>query len=174
VGTRHFLYEYRPLAKDKPTQSHYISHGQVAENRKARFEYEITETVEAGLVLTGTEVKALRRGRANIAESYAGPMHGEIWLFNCHIGEWEGGNRNNHEPLRNRKILLKKKQASKMLGLTRIKGFTLVPLKLYFNERGFAKLLIGVGKGRKQHEKREVTKEREWNREKERLMKNKG
>lgn len=159
--------------KEKSAATHYINHGQVAENRKARFEYEVLETVEAGMVLTGTEVKALRRGRANIAESYAGEMNGEIWVFGSHIGEWEGGNRNNHEPMRNRKLLLHSKQAKKLLGFTKIKGMTLVPLKIYFNDKGRAKMLLGVAKGRKEYEKREVIKEREWSREQQRIMKNK-
>lgn len=158
------------MAKKENT-THYINHGVVAENRKARFEYEILETVEAGMVLTGTEVKSLRRGRANIAESYAGEKDGEIWVFGSHIGEWEGGNRMNHEPLRNRKLLLHEKQVKKLLGFTRIKGMTLVPLKVYFNDKGIAKMLLGVAKGRKEYEKREVIKEREWSREQQRLLK---
>ncbi|MCG8694903.1 MAG: SsrA-binding protein SmpB [Minwuiales bacterium] len=146
----------------------------IADNRKARFNYAIEDTVEAGLVLTGTEVKALREGRANIAEAYAAPDNGELWLINAHIPEYKSGNRFNHEPRRPRKLLLHKKQLEKLLGLAKQGGMTVVPLKLYFNERGVAKLEIAVARGKKQHDKRQTIKDRDWQRQKQRLMRAKG
>lgn len=146
----------------------------IADNRKARFNYAIEETVEAGLVLTGTEVKALREGRANIAEAYAAPDNGELWLINAHIPEYKSGNRFNHEPRRPRKLLLHKKQLEKLLGLAKQGGMTVVPLKLYFNERGVAKLEIAVARGKKLHDKRQTIKDRDWQRQKQRLMRAKG
>ena len=141
----------------------------VAINRRARFEYEITEVMEAGIQLLGTEVKSLRAGRANIQDAYASHREGEIWLWNAHIPEYAHGNRNNHEPTRGRKLLLSKRQVQKMIGLLKVKGTTLVPLSVYFNERGWAKVQLAVGIGRKKYEKREVIKEREWKREQSRL-----
>lgn len=146
----------------------------IADNRKARFNYAIEDTVEAGLVLTGTEVKALREGRANIAEAYAAPDNGELWLIDAHIPEYKSGNRFNHEPRRPRKLLLHKKQLEKLLGLAKQGGMTVVPLKLYFNERGVAKLEIAVARGKKQHDKRQTIKDRDWQRQKQRLMRAKG
>lgn len=143
----------------------------IAENRKARHDYEVEETLEAGLVLTGTEVKSLRTGRANITEAYAEIRDGEAWLVNAHIPEYRFGNIHNHEPRRPRKLLLKKREIQRLLGATQRKGYTLVPLKLYFNERGIAKLLLGLARGRKAHDKRERIKEREWQRQKARLEK---
>lgn len=143
----------------------------VAVNRKARFEYFIEEELEAGLVLTGTEVKSLRDGRANINDAYAGEKAGELWLINATINEYAGGNRFNHEPRRHRKLLLHKKQLKKLLGRLKVKGVTLVPLSLYFSSRGIAKLKLGLASGKKQHEKRDTIKEREWKREQSRLMK---
>jgi len=143
----------------------------VALNRKARFEYFIEEEIEAGMVLTGTEVKSLRKGNANIGDAYAGERNGEIWLINAYIAEFEGGNRNNHEPKRPRKLLLHQRQIKKLLGRLKMKGMTLVPLAMYFNARGIAKVSLGLGMGKKQYEKRGTIKEREWKRQKERMMK---
>ena len=145
-----------------------------AQNRKARHNYEIEDSLEAGLVLLGSEVKALREGRANIAESYAKPENGEIWLINAHIPEYKQAGQFNHEPRRPRKLLLKKREASKLIGATDRDGMTLIPLKLYFNLRGIAKLEIGLGKGKKHYDKRETQKKRDWNRQKARLMREKG
>jgi SsrA-binding protein len=146
-------------------------HGKVvAENRKARHEYLVEDTLEAGLMLTGTEVKSLRTGRANIQESYASPENGEMWLINAHIPEYEQGNRYNHEPRRKRKLLVHRREIDKLQGVVKREGMTLVPLKLYFDQRGRAKLLLGIARGKKAHDKREADKERDWNRQKQRLM----
>ncbi|MEE2722388.1 MAG: SsrA-binding protein SmpB [Pseudomonadota bacterium] len=145
-----------------------------AQNRKARHNYQIEDSLEAGLVLLGSEVKALREGRANIAESYAKPENGEIWLINAHIPEYRQAGQLNHEPRRPRKLLLKKREASKLIGATDRDGMTLIPLKLYFNARGIAKLEIGLGKGKHYYDKRETQKKRDWNRQKARLMREKG
>ena len=146
----------------------------IADNRKARHNYEFVETLEAGLVLTGTEVKSLRNGKANIAESYASEEGGEIWLINSYIPEYLEGNRNNHEPRRKRKLLLNKREMARLSQAVARDGMTIVPNRLYFNERGRAKLQIALAKGRKAHDKREVSKERDWNREKGRLLRDKG
>jgi len=130
----------------------------VAENRKARFNYSIEDTVEAGIALTGTEVKSIRNGKTTIAESYADSKGGEIWLINANIPEYLQANRFNHEPKRPRKLLLHKKQINKLMGAVDRDGMTLIPLKLYFNERGRAKLLLAVAKGKKLHDKRESEK----------------
>lgn len=159
--------------KNDKKGSGYISHGTVTENRRARYDYEIIDTVEAGMMLMGTEVKSLRKGQANLQEAYAGEKDGGIWLLGCTIAEWEGGNRMNHEPRRNRQLLLKKREIAKLLASTQQKGMTLVPLKIYFNERGLAKCLIGIAKGKRAHEKRDTIKDREWEREKERVLKDK-
>ncbi len=143
----------------------------IAENRKARHNYFIEDTIEAGLVLTGTEVKSLRAGRANISEAYVAPNNGELELVNAHFAEYKQGNRFNHDPRRPRKLLLKRREINKLLGSVQRAGVTLVPLKLYFNERGYAKLLVGIAIGKKQHDKRQTIKERDWKREKARLMK---
>ncbi|MDJ0932257.1 SsrA-binding protein SmpB [Breoghania sp.] len=146
----------------------------VADNRKARFNYEIIDTVEAGLELTGTEVKSLRAGKSMIAESYATEQGGEIYLINSFIPEYLQGNRFNHEPKRPRRLLLHKKEISKLLGAVQKDGMTLVPLKLYFNDRGWAKLELAVARGKKLHDKRETEKKRDWEREKGRLLREKG
>jgi SsrA-binding protein len=146
----------------------------VAENRKARHNYFIEDTMEAGLVLTGTEVKSLRAGRANIAESYASPERGELWLINAHIPEYKQGNRNNHEPRRPRKLLMRSREIGRLIGARQKEGMTLVPLKLYFNDRGIAKLMLGVAKGKKQHDKRQSQKDKDWQRQKQRLLRAKG
>lgn len=130
--------------------------------------------MEAGLVLTGTEVKALRAGRANIAESYASPEGGELWLINAHIPEYKQGNRNNHEPRRPRKLLMRSREIGRLIGARQKEGMTLVPLKLYFNDRGIAKLMLGVARGKKQHDKRQSEKDKDWQRQKQRLLRAKG
>lgn len=152
-------------------QSGMISHGTVAENRRARFDYEISETLEAGIMLTGTEVKSLRSGKAQIAESYVSPEGGELWLVNATIPEYLQGNRFNHDEKRRRKLLVSKKELAKLARGVDRAGNTIVPLKLYFNERGMAKLLIGLAKGRKNYDKRNVQKDRDWARDKQRLLK---
>lgn len=143
----------------------------VAVNRKARFEYAVEEVFEAGLVLMGTEVKSLRLGRANIADSYASHKDGEIWLWNADIPVYSHGNRYNHEPKRGRKLLLNERQIKKLVGELKVRGTTLIPLELYFNTRGFAKVAIAVARGKKQYEKREVIKQRDWKRQQGKLLK---
>ncbi|MEM1398141.1 MAG: SsrA-binding protein SmpB [Pseudomonadota bacterium] len=146
----------------------------IADNRRARREYSIDETFEAGLVLTGTEVKALREGQATIKEAYASPENDGIWLINANIPEYSAGNRQNHEPKRPRKLLLSKRQIAKLAQAVERKGYTIAPLKLYFNEKGKAKLEIGLAIGRKAHDKRNVEKERDWSRQKQRLLRDRG
>ena len=147
----------------------------VADNRRARFDYEIGETFEAGIALTGTEVKSLRTGKATIAESYAHvDRKGEAWLVNANIPEYLSGNRFNHEPKRLRKLLLKQRELAKLSQGVEREGMTIVPLKLYFNERGRAKLQIALARGKKLHDKREVEKKRDWGREKSRLLRDRG
>lgn len=146
----------------------------VAENRKARRNYEIEETFEAGLVLCGTEVKSLRSGKANIAESYATDEDGELFLINAYIPEYAQASRFNHSPRRPRKLLLHRKEIHKlMIGIQR-EGMTLIPLRLYFNDRGVAKLEVALARGRKMHDKRQVERKRDWERQKARLMRDKG
>ncbi len=146
----------------------------VAENRKARFNYEIVDTYEAGLVLTGTEVKSLREGKANIAESYASDEGEEIWLINSHLPEYLQANRFNHEPRRRRKLLLSKREINRLRVSINREGMTLVPLKIYFNDKGRAKLELALAKGKKLHDKRESEKERDWNRQKGRILRDRG
>ena len=146
----------------------------VADNRKARFNYEILDTYEAGIALNGTEVKSLRQGKATIGEAYAGPSGEEFFLFNAYIPEYLQANRFNHETRRPRRLLLHKRQINKLIGATQREGFTVIPLKIYFNERGRAKVELGLGRGKKLHDKRETEKERSWNRERARLMRDKG
>jgi SsrA-binding protein len=146
----------------------------VAENRKARFNFAIEDSVEAGIVLTGTEVKSVRGGKTTIAESYADAKGGEIWLVNANIPEYAQANRFNHEPKRLRKLLLHKKQINKLVGAIEREGMTLIPLKMYFNERGMIKLQLGLAKGKKLHDKRDTEKKRDWAREKGRLLRAKG
>lgn len=145
-----------------------------ANNRRARHNYEIEDTIEAGMVLTGSEVKSLREGRATIAESYAKAENGEIWLINANIPEYKQAGPFNHEPARPRKLLLKQREIAKLIGATERAGMSLVPLKLYFNNRGIAKLEIGLGKGKKHYDKRETEKKRDWDRQKARLLSQKG
>ncbi len=146
----------------------------VADNRKARFNYEIGETFEAGIVLTGSEVKSLRAGRATIAESYADARAGEIWLINSNIPEYRQAGRFNHAPKRPRKLLLHARQINRLAGAVEREGMTVVPLKLYFNEKGRAKVEIALAKGKKLHDKRETLKRRSWERERGRLLRQKG
>jgi SsrA-binding protein len=137
----------------------------VGENRKARFHYEILERFEAGLVLRGTEVKSLRQGKVSLEEAYARIDDGDLWLIGATIPEYSHGNLQNHEPARQRKCLLQKKELKKLRERTQIKGLTLIPLRIYFGSRGFAKVTIGVGRGRKLHDKRQHLKEKEVRRE---------
>ena len=146
----------------------------VADNRKARFNYEIVDTLEAGIALTGTEVKSLRQGKATIGEAYAGPSGNELFLFNAYIPEYLQANRFNHETRRPRRLLLHKRQIDKFLGATQREGFTVIPLKIYFNEKGRAKVELGLGRGKKLHDKRESERKRDWAREKGRLMRDRG
>ncbi len=146
----------------------------VADNRKARFSYEIGETLEAGIMLSGTEVKSLRNGKGLIAESYATEQDGAIYLINAYIPEYLQANRFNHEPKRPRKLLLHKRQISRLITATQRQGMTVVPLKIYFNEEGRAKIEIALAKGKNEADKRETSKKRDWEREKSRIMKDKG
>jgi SsrA-binding protein len=146
----------------------------VAENRKARFNYEIGDTLEAGIALSGSEVKSLRSGKANIGDAYASDEGGELYLLNAHIAEYSQAGRANHEPTRPRKLLLHRKEIGKLAGAIQRDGMTVVPLKLYFNQRGIAKVLLGLAKGKKLHDKRDTEKRRDWDRQKGRLMREKG
>jgi SsrA-binding protein len=146
----------------------------VAENRRARFDYAIDTVYEAGIVLTGTEVKSLRFGTGSIAESYAEVKDGQVWLINSNVPEFSHGNRYNHEPKRARKLLLHEREINKMHGAVMRQGMTLVPLSIYFNDRGRAKIELALAKGRKAHDKREHIKEQDWKREAARLLKERG
>jgi SsrA-binding protein len=146
----------------------------VAQNRKARHNYFIDSTVEAGVMLLGTEVKSLRTGQASLNDAYAGEKDGELFLINSHIPEYAAANRFNHEPRRQRKLLLKRRELDRILGAIRREGMTAVPLSIYFNERGKAKIELGLAHGKKKHEKRESIKERDWSRQKARVMRDKG
>ncbi|GBQ31615.1 SsrA-binding protein SmpB [Gluconacetobacter azotocaptans] len=155
-------------------KSGMISTGIAAQNRKGRFNYTILETIEAGLVLKGPEVKSLRLGRATINEAYAGDRDGEIWLFNSYIPEYQGGVLSRFETRAPRKLLLHGKQVDKLLGAVAREGVTLVPLDIHFNARGLAKVTLGIGEGRKKADKRQAIADRDWQRDKARLMRNKG
>jgi len=146
----------------------------VADNRQARFHYEIGETFEAGIALSGTEVKSLRVGKATLGESYAGEYDGDLWLYNAYIPEYLAANRFNHETKRPRRLLLHRRQIDKLVSSVTREGMTVVPLKLYFNERGMAKVELALARGKKLHDKRETEKKRDWNREKARLLRDKG
>ena len=146
----------------------------VADNRKARYAYAIGETLEAGIMLMGSEVKSLRGGKTTIGESYAHAKDGELWLVNCYIPEYLQANRQNHEPKRTRKLLVKKREIARLSAAIQREGMTLIPLKLYFNAQGKAKLEIGVAKGKKLHDKRETEKDRDGARDKARLLRDKG
>ena len=146
----------------------------VAQNRRARFDYEIAEVLEAGIMLTGSEVKSLRFGTSSITEAFAGEMNGEVFLFNANIPEYLEANRFNHEPKRPRKLLMRKRQAAKFLSAIKRKGMTLVAIKLYFNSKGRAKVELGLGRGKKTVDKRDAIKDRDWQRDKARLLRNRG
>jgi SsrA-binding protein len=146
----------------------------VAQNRKARHNYQIEDSLEAGLVLTGTEVKSLRQGRASIVEAYAADQQGELYLFDSHIPVYDPAGRFNHQPKRLRKLLLHSRELARLIGLIRREGYTLVPLSLYFNERGIAKVELGLGRGKRKADKRETEKRRDWQRQKARLMRERG
>ena len=151
-----------------------ISHGIAAQNRKARFDYTIKEQHEAGLVLKGPEVKSLRLGRATLTDAWAGEREGEMWIFNLYIPEYQGGVLSRFEPKAPRKLLLKKKQITQLLGQVARKGVSLVPLDIHFNERGVAKVLLGVGEGRQKQDKRAAIADRDWKRDKDRLLRARG
>ncbi len=147
----------------------------IALNRKARFNYHVEETFEAGIVLAGSEVKSLREGKANIAESYATEDNGELFIINAYIPEYQkAGKFNNHETRRPRKLLMHAREISRLIGAVQRDGMTLVPLKLYFNDRGIAKIQLALARGKKIHDKRETAKKRDWQRQKARLMREKG
>ncbi|MBO1324173.1 SsrA-binding protein SmpB [Acetobacter sp. TBRC 12305] len=158
----------------KSAKSPMISHGMVAQNRKARFNYAIQETVEAGLVLKGPEVKSLRLGRATISEAFAGERDGELWLFNSYIPEYQGGVLSRFDSRAPRKLLMHRKQVSKYMGAIAKQGATLVPLDIHFNDRGVAKVTLGLGVGKKNIDKRQTVADRDWQRDKARLIRNKG
>ncbi|WP_159716766.1 SsrA-binding protein SmpB [Geminicoccus flavidas] len=142
----------------------------VAQNRKALHEYFIDERYEAGLVLSGTEVKSLREGRSTIGDAHAGEMQGDLWLFNAYIPEFHGGNQFNHETRRPRKLLMRRRQIESLKGAVQRKGLTVVPLSIYFNERGWAKVELGLARGKKLVDKRASEKERDWQRDRQRLL----
>jgi SsrA-binding protein len=154
-------------AKDKPRRP-------AAENRRARFNYEIGQTFEAGIQLAGSEVKSLRQGRSNIADAYAGERGGELFLYNAYIPEYLQANRFQHETRRPRKLLLHKREIARLAAAVQREGMTIVPLKIYFNDKGRAKVEIALARGKKLHDKRETEKKRDWDREKSRLMRDKG
>ena len=145
-----------------------------AQNRKARHNYFIEDTLEAGIMLLGTEVKSLRAGQANLNDAYAAEQEGGLFLLNAHIPEYKFANRGGHESKRPRKLLLRKRQVEKLIGATQREGITVVPLSIYFNARGIAKVELGLARGRRKYEKREVEKKRDWQREKGRLLREKG
>jgi SsrA-binding protein len=144
----------------------------VAQNRRARHEYFIEDSLEAGLMLVGTEVKSLRAGHASIAEAFAREQNGEIYLLNAHIGEYSAASRFNHEPRRPRKLLLNRREINRLMGSLKREGITLVPLSIYFNERGRAKVELGLAKGKRKADKRETEKNRDWQRDKARILRN--
>ncbi|OZA93529.1 SsrA-binding protein SmpB [Altererythrobacter sp. H2] len=160
------------MARPKPET--FDKQKTVAENRRARFDYAVEAKFEAGLMLQGTEVKALRAGEASIAESYAEIRNGEAWLINANIPEFSHGNRFNHEPRRPRKLLLHEREIAKLMGAVERKGMTLVPLSVYFNGRGRAKVELALAKGRQAQDKREYMKDRDWARDKARIMRDRG
>lgn len=161
-----------PMARPKPEP--FDKQKTVAENRRARFDYFIEDKFEAGLMLTGTEVKSLRAGEATIAESYAEVRDGAVWLVNANVPEFSHGNRHNHEPRRARKLLLKEREIDKMTGAVERKGMTLVPLSIYFNKTGRAKVELALAKGKNAADKRHTIKDRDWQRDKARLMRDRG
>ena len=146
----------------------------VAQNRKARHNFQIEENLEAGIALLGTEVKSLRAGKASLGEAHAGEMKGELYLFNAHIAEYPPAQRFNHEPRRPRKLLVHKRELDRLLGQVRRDGYTIIPLSIYFNDRGIAKLDLGLAKGKRKVDKREDIKKRDWQRQKARLLREEG
>ena len=147
----------------------------VAENRRARFDYHLEERFVAGMMLTGTEIKSLRHGQCSLNEAHVGPRKDEIWLYNCHIAEYKpAGAHLQHAPTRPRKLLLHRKEIHKLSGAVKREGYTIVPTKIYFNGRGLAKIEIALAKGKKLHDKRATEKERDWGREKRRLLRDRG
>ena len=158
------------MAKAKTDDNYKV----IAENRRARFDYAIEEDLEVGIVLEGSEVKSLRQGGANIAESYATVDEGELWLVNSYIAPYEQAKMFKHEERRRRKLLVSRKELSRLWNATARKGMTIVPLVLYFNHRGMAKMKIGIAKGKKNHDKRDTSAKRDWNRQKQRLLKQAG
>jgi SsrA-binding protein len=158
----------------RPSHASFDKKKIAAENRRARFDYAIEDVVEAGIALTGTEVKSLRFGEGSIAESYAEVKDGEVWLINSNIPEFSHGNRFNHEPKRPRKLLLHGREIEKMFGAVARQGMTLVPLSIYFNSRGRAKVELALARGRKLHDKREYEKEKDWKKEQGRLLRQHG
>jgi len=146
----------------------------VAENRRARYEYFIETVYEAGIALTGTEVKSLRFGEGSIAEAYAEVKDGQVWLVNANVPEFSHGNRFNHEPKRPRKLLLHEREINKLHGAVAREGMTLIPLSIYFNSKGRAKVELALAKGKKTHDKRETIKERDWKRDQQRIMRERG
>ena len=155
------------MAKDSDNKNYKI----IAENRRARFDYAIEEDLEVGIMLQGSEVKSLRQGSANIAESYAAVENGELWLVNCYIAPYAQAKTWGHEERRRRKMLASKRQLSRMWNATQRQGMTLVPIVMYFNDKGLVKLKLGIAKGKKLADKRETSAERDWNRQKQRLLK---
>ncbi len=161
------------MAKAKKS-SGLISHGIVSQNRKARFDYFIKEQIEAGIVLKGPEVKSLRAGRASLADAWAGERGGELYLFNCYIPEYQGGVLSRFDPRAQRKLLVSRKQARRLFGAVSREGYSLVPLDIHFNDRGFAKVQLGLGVGRTKGDKRHAAAERDWQRDRARLMRERG
>ena len=154
-------------AKEQPRKN-------AAVNRRARFDYAIGQTFDAGIVLTGTEIKSLRSGKATIGESYAAEKNGELWLVNAYVPEYLEANRFNHETKRPRKLLLHQREIARLINAVNREGMTIVPLKIFFDDKGWAKVEIALAKGKKLHDKRESEKKRDWGREKSRIMKNRG
>ena len=154
----------------RPTPAEFDKVKTVAENRRARFEYFIEDKFEAGIALSGTEVKSLRFGEGSIAEAYAEVRDGQAWLVNANIPEFSHGNRFNHEPKRPRKLLLHAREIEKLLGAVERKGMTMIPLSIYFNGRGRAKVELALAKGKQAHDKRQTIKERDWKRDQQRIM----
>jgi SsrA-binding protein len=155
----------------KPKDTTNVCFKIISENRKARYNYSVEDVIEVGVMLTGTEVKALREGKGNISESYANVENDELWLINSNILEYSKGNRFNHNPTRLRKLLASRREINKCQGLVAREGMSLIPLKLYFNHKGYVKLTLGLCKGKQNHDKRETEKKRDWDRQKNRLMK---
>ena len=158
----------------RPTPPEFDKVKTVAENRRARFEYFIEDKFEAGIALSGSEVKSLRFGEGSIAEAYAHVHDGEAWLINANIPEFSHGNRHNHEPKRPRKLLLHEREIEKMIGAVERQGMTLIPLSIYFNGRGRAKVELALAKGKQAHDKRATMKERDWKRDQQRIMRERG